>query len=95
MNLCPETETDPMGFLKDTRGAFLMNGICRCAAMAQQLHVRDEAFNGSQYAQDRAPGGGTCSRLFVQQDCVLDQALSDEYKSRECFCMPSLPEALA
>ena len=50
MNLCPETETDPMGFLKDTRGAFLMNGICGCAATPQQLQVRDEASAGSQYA---------------------------------------------
>ena len=28
MNLCPDTETDPMGFLKDTLGAFLTKGIC-------------------------------------------------------------------
>ena len=36
MNLCPDTDTDPIGFLKDTRGAFLMKGICRCAATPQQ-----------------------------------------------------------
>lgn len=28
MNLWPDTDTEPMGFLKDTRGAFLMKGIC-------------------------------------------------------------------
>ena len=28
MNLWPETDTEPMGFLNETLGAFLMNGIC-------------------------------------------------------------------
>ena len=28
MNLCPDTDTDPMGLLKLTMGACLMNGIC-------------------------------------------------------------------
>ena len=26
-NLCPETDTDPIGFLNDTLGAFFTNGI--------------------------------------------------------------------
>ena len=66
MNLCPETETDPMGFLKDTRGAFLMNGICGCAAMPQQLQMRDEASKGTHSEQGRALGRGSRSCLSMQ-----------------------------
>ena len=43
MNLWPDTETDPMGFLKDTLGAFLMNGICAAAsAKVAQLSCSQE-----------------------------------------------------
>ncbi len=67
INLCPETETDPMAFLKDTRGAFLMNGICRRAGMPQRLQMRDEALKGLCSKQGRALKGGTCKCMSMQE----------------------------
>ena len=52
MNLCPDTETDPMGFLKDTLGAFLIKGICMQRSGCQLLLRRyDPSKHDSAFAE--------------------------------------------